>query len=157
MELVLAKRADARRIAVMSRQFVESGLLGWSWNEARVAGHMRDPDSIVLTAWVAASIVGAAVMHFSESSAHLNLLVVEPVHRRTGIGRCLVEWLEASARVAGTFVVSLEVRAANQSARSFYRKLGYRELVHLPRYYQGVEAAVRMSRDLRCCRTQNMI
>ncbi len=62
-----------------------------------------------------------------------------------------MEWLEASARVAGTFVVSLEVRAANLAARSFYRKLGYRELVCLPRYYNGIETAVRMSRDLRCC------
>ncbi|MHB8346386.1 MAG: GNAT family N-acetyltransferase [Acidiferrobacterales bacterium] len=157
MELVLAKRSDAHRIAVMSRQFVESGLPGWSWNEARVAGHVRDPDSIVVTARIAPSVAGAAIMHFAESSAHLNLLVVEPAHRRAGIGRCLVEWLEASARVAGTFVVSLEVRAANQAARNFYRTLGYRELVHIPRYYHGVEAAVRMSRDLRCCRTQDTI
>ncbi len=155
METVLAKPADARRIAVMSRQFVEGGLPGWSWNEARVTRHIRDPDSIVLTTRIAAGIAAAAIMHFSESSAHLSLLVVEPAHRREGIGRRLIEWLESSARVAGTFVVSLEVRAVNQVARSFYRKLGYRELVCLPRYYHGVETAVRMSRDLRCCRMQD--
>ena len=155
MDMVLAKPADARRIAVMSRQFVEGGLPGWSWNEARVTGRIRDPESVVVTARLAADIAGAAIMHFAESSAHLSLLVVAPEHRRCGIGRRLVEWLEASARVAGTFVVSLEVRAANLAARSFYRKLGYRELVCLPRYYNGIETAVRMNRDLRCCRVQD--
>lgn len=152
MKMVLAKTADARRIAVMSRQFVEGGLPGWSWNETRVASHMRDPDSLVLTARSPEDIAGAAIMYFAESSAHLGLLVVAPERRRAGVGRGLVEWLEESARVAGTFVVSLEVRAANQGARNFYRKLGYRELVCLPRYYHGIETAVRMSRDLRCCR-----
>ena len=155
MEITLARPADARRIAIMSREFVEGGLPVWSWDESRVARHLRNRDSLVLIARVETRIVGFAIMHFNESSAHLNLLAVEPFHRRQGIGRRLVEWLESSARVAGTFVVSLEVRATNRAARAFYRKLGYQELVCLPRYYSGREAAVRMSRDLRCVRLQD--
>ncbi len=155
MNMVLANTADACSIAVMSRRFVESGLRGWSWDEARVAACIRDADSLVLTARGPQGIAGAAIMRFAESSAHLGLLVVAPECRRAGVGRGLIEWLEASARVAGTFLVSLEVRATNEGARHFYRKLGYRELVCLPRYYQGVEAAVRMSRDLRNCRMQD--
>ncbi len=139
----------------MSRQFIEDGLPAWSWDEARVAGHIHDRDSLVVTARIAARIAGFAIMHFSESSAHLNLLAVKPYHRRQGVGRSLIEWLEGSARVAGAFVVSLEVRASNRAARAFYRRLGYQELVCLPRYYSGIEAAVRMSRDLRCRRLQD--
>ncbi len=139
----------------MSRQFIEDGLPAWSWDEARVARYIHDRDSLVLTACIAARIAGFAIMHFSESSAHLNLLAVEPCHRRQGIGRGLIEWLEGSARVAGVFIVSLEVRAGNHAARAFYRRLGYQELVCLPRYYSGIEAAVRMSCDLRCRRLQD--
>jgi hypothetical protein len=40
------------------------------------------------------------------------------------------------------------VRAGNQGARLFYERMGYRPLVHLPGYYQGIEAALRMGRDL---------
>ena len=91
-------------------------------------------------------------MYFRDESAHLNLLAVDSVYRHHGIGRHLMEWLEESARVAGTFVISLEVRARNRGARIFYRKLGYSEIVHIPRYYCGREAAIRMTRDLHCGR-----
>ena len=50
--------------------------------------------------------------------------------------------------MAGSFVIYLEVRAGNQVARAFYQALGYRRVAHVPRYYQGVEAAIRMARDL---------
>jgi ribosomal protein S18 acetylase RimI-like enzyme len=50
--------------------------------------------------------------------------------------------------VAGTFTVSLEVRAGNEGAQSFYTRMGYRPLMQLPNYYQGKEAALRMGRDL---------
>jgi hypothetical protein len=42
----------------------------------------------------------------------------------------------------------LEVRAENEGAQLFYQRLGYRALGHLPGYYQGSEAALRMGRDL---------
>jgi ribosomal-protein-alanine N-acetyltransferase len=66
-----------------------------------------------------------------------------------GVGRQLIEWLEKCALVAGIIQVVLEVRAQNEGAQLFYKRLGYRPLVQLPGYYQGVEAAVRMGRDLR--------
>jgi ribosomal-protein-alanine N-acetyltransferase len=65
-----------------------------------------------------------------------------------GIARQLLEWLEKCAVVAGIFSVALEVRADNQAAQLFYERLGYRVIRHLPGYYQGVEAAIRMMRDL---------
>lgn len=150
-ELRLARPADAARIALMSRDLVEHGL-PWSWNGARVAKHVRCPDSVVLTAWVERRLAGFAIMHFRDESAHLHLLAIDSGFQRLGIGCRLIEWLEKSARVAGTFIVSLEVRASNHAARAFYRRLGYTELVCIPGYYSGREAAIRMSRDL-CCRS----
>ena len=40
------------------------------------------------------------------------------------------------------------MRAANEGAQTFYARMGYRPLVQLPGYYQGVEAALRMGHDL---------
>lgn len=149
VELKLAKLDDAKRIGAMSRDLIERGL-PWSWSAARITKHIRCPDSVVLTAWIEGQLVGFAIMHFLDESAHLNLLAVDPCYRRLGIGRRLIEWLEESARVAGTFIVSLEVRVSNRGARGFYRKLAYQEIVDIPGYYCGREAALRMSRDLRC-------
>ena len=61
----------------------------------------------------------------------------------------MVDWLMESARVAGMATVSLELRAGNDSARRFYRALGFDDSAFIPGYYRGREMAVRMIRELR--------
>ena len=116
----------------------------------RVAASIHDSDVNVLVACVRDNIAGFAIMRYRDDDAHLDLLAVAPPYRRAGVGRRLLEWLEKCAVVAGIFSVALEVRAANEGAQVFYQRMGYRTLVHLPGYYQGVEAALRMVRDLSC-------
>jgi ribosomal-protein-alanine N-acetyltransferase len=148
IELKLAKSSDAKCIGSMSRDLIEHGL-PWSWQPARIVQQIRSHETVVLTSRDRQQVIGFAIMRFLEESAHLNLLAVDARYQGLGVGRRLVEWLERSARVAGTFIISLEVRLSNQGARTFYRKLGYTELARIPRYYAGREAAMRMSRDLR--------
>lgn len=150
--LALARPLDAVAIALMSRRLVEGGLPSWSWTARRVARQIHDPESVVLAARRGDELSGFAIMGFGDEAAHLNLLAVEPRFRRNRLGSRLVRWLEQSALVAGTFEVSLEVRAGNKAARQFYRTLGYREADLLPGYYERIEDAVRMTRDLRVVR-----
>lgn len=132
----------------MSLAFVEQGLRP-SWPAARVARHIRHPESVVLIAERGRQFAGFAIMDFGDDTAHLNLLAVAPAERRRRIGERLVAWLEATALTAGTFIVELELRAGNAAARAFYESLGYAEVVRITGYYQGIEDAVRMSRDVR--------
>ena len=143
-----AQLADAALLAAMSQELVEAGLRP-SWGRERIRAHMRHPESVVLRARCGALIAGFAIMRYAEEQAHLNLLAVDPLHRRRGVGRRLVRWLEESALTAGTFIIGLELRSENLGARAFYATLGYQELARIPGYYQGVEAAIRMRRDLR--------
>jgi [ribosomal protein S18]-alanine N-acetyltransferase len=143
-----ARLADAPLLAAMSQQLVETGLAP-SWDTARIRWHVQHPDSMVLTARAPQTLAGFAIMRYLDDRAHLNLLAVAPAHRRRGVARSLLEWLEESARTAGTFVISLELRASNLAALGFYRALGYAERGAVPGYYQGVESAIRMQRDLR--------
>jgi [ribosomal protein S18]-alanine N-acetyltransferase len=114
----------------------------------RVAASIRAADVNVLVACIHENIAGFGIMRYGDEDAHLDLLAVAPPYRRAGVGRQLLEWLEKCAVVAGIFSVALEVRAGNEGAQLFYERLGYRTLVHLPGYYQGIEAALRMGRDL---------
>lgn len=143
-----ARPAQAPLLASMSQQLVETGLKP-AWCAARIRWHIGHPDSMVLTARSAQEIAGFAIMRYLDDTAHLNLLAVTPGHRRRGVARSLLAWLEQSALTAGTFLISLEVRASNEGALRFYRALGYCERGSLPGYYQGVEAAVQMQHDLR--------
>lgn len=131
----------------MSRRLIETGL-PWSWNEQRVIHCMKNRECVVLVARDRRRLAGFAIMEFYDEHAHLSLLAVLPGDQKQGIGRQLVEWLEASARTAGIFVVRLELRATNDAARLFYEKLGYRETGRKKSYYAGREDALRMTHDL---------
>jgi ribosomal-protein-alanine N-acetyltransferase len=146
--LELARIADAPCLAEMSHRFVESGLKP-AWSASRITWHVRHPESIVLTAKAAETIAGFAIMRYADDVAHLNLLAVDPVYRRRGVARRLMTWLEETAFTAGTFIIGLELRATNEEAYAFYSALGYRELGRVQGYYQGVEHAIRMARDVR--------
>jgi ribosomal-protein-alanine N-acetyltransferase len=143
-----ARAGEAGLLAVMARELVESGLRP-SWDATRIAWHIRHPESVVLAARAGSAVAGFAIMRYGDDTAHLNLLAVAPSHRRRGIARRLMRWLEETALTAGTFTIGLELRSDNLAARALYASLGYRELGSVPGYYQGVESAIRMERDLR--------
>lgn len=147
--LELARVRDNQHLAEMSRDLIEWDL-GWSWTPARIRQKILCPNNIVLVARVRNEITGFAIMHVGMEEARLNLLAVSPAHRRKGIGRRLVQWLEESALVAGVSVVYLEVRAGASGAQQFYEQLGYRRVQRIRGYYAGREAALRMARDLWC-------
>jgi [ribosomal protein S18]-alanine N-acetyltransferase len=147
VSLRLARPADATSIAKLSRDLIEYDLR-WRWTPLRVAASIHANNVNVIVAGIGEKIAGFAIMRYRDDDAHLDLLAVAPPYRRAGVGRQLLEWLEKCAVVAGIFRVALEVRTQNEGAQLFYQRLGYRTLGHLPGYYQGSEAALRMGRDL---------
>lgn len=150
-EIRLARTKDATILARMSRDYIEHGL-GWRWRPASIRAKISAPETVVLIAEVALAgkrfIGGFAAMDFGQDKAILSLLAVHPNLRRHGIGGQLLRWLHKSARIAGCFDIELQVRANNVAARGFYKRLGYREVSHLPGYYSGREAAYQMTRNL---------
>jgi ribosomal protein S18 acetylase RimI-like enzyme len=134
-------------IADLSRDLIEYGLR-WRWTPVRVTASIDAPNVNVLVACLHDRMAGFAIMRYGDDDAHLDLLAVASSYRRLGVGRQLLEWLEKCAVVAGIFTVDLEVRASAKGAQLFYERVGYRALAHLPGYYQGIEAGIRMGRDL---------
>jgi ribosomal-protein-alanine N-acetyltransferase len=131
----------------MSRDLIEQGLT-WSWTPARVQHSISGSDSSVVVARRDRRIAAFAIMHFGDDTAHLNLLAVAPDYRRQGLGRQLLDWLTATAIEAGVFRINLELRTQNEPARAFYESLGFDRVGVVQGYYQGREAALRMSRRL---------
>jgi len=146
-QIRLACEADAVSIAQMSRDAIEAGL-GWSWRPARVTAAIRDPATLAIA--VGRPGVNAfCITEFGDQSAHLSLLAVEPSWRRRGLGRALVEWMLASARVAGLESIHVEMRSTNLHARAFYRALRFQDAGIVAGYYRGKESALRMVLRLR--------
>ncbi len=143
----LARAADAPHMARLSRDLIEAGL-GWRWTPLRVRHSLRDRATNGLVATEGPRVVGFALMKYLDERAHLLLLAVAVPSRRSGVGRAMLDWLEKTALVAGIGSIELEVRATNLGARAFYRALGFEEDATVPGYYAGIEAGVRMHRDL---------
>lgn len=146
--LRIARGSDIQPIAVMSRCLIEVGLRGWTWHPTRIARALRSRDTCVLTAEVDGRMAGFAITEFGDTRAHLSLFAVQPAHQRRGIGMAMIEWLIESALTAGIDNFTVEMRANNFAARSFYEALGFRHQQYIGGYYQNIEAAIRMRRDL---------
>jgi len=146
-EIRLAREADARSIACLSRDCIEYGL-GWKWTQHRVLRSIGERSTNVVVCRDPGGLAGFAIMRYGEQEAHLLLLAVDPQRRRRGIGRSLMGWLEKTARIAGVGVIRLEARCANSAAGAFYRKLGYREIARVRGLYNGIEDGSRYAKDL---------
>ena len=102
---------------------------------------IRDPDCVALVARDDNNLVAFALMEYREIHGHLNLLATDPAYRRRGHARQLLQWLLATARVAGLATVGLEVRSDNDGAQAFYQRLGFRIEERKKGYYgQGIDA-----------------
>jgi N-acetylglutamate synthase-like GNAT family acetyltransferase len=96
---------------------------------ARIA-RMRAAGDRVVVAEVDGSVAGLAALHVSPSLEHstpagkLAALVVDEAHRGTGLGRALVDAMEAEARERGCGVFFLTTAEGRADAHAFYERLG---------------------------------
>ena len=140
----LARSRDALAIAELSRSQIENGL-SWRWKPGRVLHHIRAQESTVIVSESGNSLSGFAITSFSETSAHISLLAVNPNARRQGIATSMVRWITQSCQVAGIARISLEVRARNTGAIGCYSALGFQKLGISRGYYEAIEDAQLMA------------
>jgi N-acetylglutamate synthase-like GNAT family acetyltransferase len=78
-------------------------------------------------------VVGLAGIHVSPSLEHdgdaakVSAIVVDEPFRRRGIGRALLDAVEAEARARGCILVFLTTAERRAEAHEFYRQLGWDE------------------------------
>jgi len=96
-----------------------------------ISGLRRHPTTLVLLAFDDATPVGIAVcfVGFSTFAArpliNIHDLAVIPDHRGRGVGRLLLEGVEARARELGCCKLTLEVREDNHRAQRLYQGFGF--------------------------------
>jgi GNAT superfamily N-acetyltransferase len=100
---------------------------GRSWGGAILVAEMGDERAGLLTMFT--SVPEREPDEPSGSYALIADLVVLPEFRRRRIASALVREAEVIARSSGAPVIRLEVMAGNESARSFYERLGWRDRV----------------------------
>ena len=76
---------------------------------------------------------GAVIGFYLVTGSHLDMIFVTPSAQATGVGSALLRHAEQAG------VVSLEVFASNQRARSFYHRNGWQPIRFYKRMYAGEE------------------
>lgn len=84
-----------------------------------------------------AGVVGYGVMSMGAGEVHVLNLCIAAVHRRSGLGRRMLEHLLDRGATAGMQDAFLEVRPSNAAAQRLYRSLGFQQIGVRRGYYQA--------------------
>jgi ribosomal protein S18 acetylase RimI-like enzyme len=97
------------------------------WNDPRkdIRRKLQVRPDFFLVGVLGGRIVATAMAGYEGHRGWLNYVAVAPEHRRLGLGRAIVKEAERLLRAAGCPKINLQVRAANDGAVEFYRRLGY--------------------------------
>jgi ribosomal protein S18 acetylase RimI-like enzyme len=83
-----------------------------------------DPDDLILLD-EGNQLIGSVMVGYEGHRGWVNYLAVHPNHQHQGIGRGLMSEAEKRLDLVGCPKVNLQVRASNQAAVEFYRRIGY--------------------------------
>ena len=117
-----------------------------SWSRPTMRAELMAPHTYYLVAHKEEQILGYAGLSKveSSSSADIQTIAVSDSHRRTGIGRELMQALIEQASKLTAMEVYLEVREDKPAPQKLYEQLGFERIDRRENYYQpdGVAAIV---------------
>jgi ribosomal-protein-alanine acetyltransferase len=110
-----------------------------AFTKQELAYLIADYNTIGLTALVNGEIAGFAMARVNIRRTiifgHILTIDVAPAYRRKGIAQKLLQQIEAILKEKSIKECRLEVRENNTAALNLYRKLGYKKIGKLEKYY----------------------
>ncbi len=88
-------------------------------------------------------VVGYVIADYTSDFGHIVSIAVHPRYRGRGFGKRHMREVEERLLAKRVRVITLEVAVSNTVAINMYKKLGYKQVYLLPRYY-GAEDALLM-------------
>ena len=98
-----------------------------SWNdpEKDIQRKLTVQPELFLVGTIGEMLVASVMAGFDGHRGWVNYLAVAPEHRKSGMGRALMEKVEQELKAIGCPKLNLQVRATNPEAVAFYQRLGY--------------------------------
>lgn len=139
MNLRKARPADAQAIADLANSVIRDTAITFTTEEKTAEGlaaAIRDSDAYFVACDGAAVLGYACYFQFRGGPGYRytmehSIALAEPARGR-GVGRALMEMLEADARARGVHSLFAGVSGENPAGVAFHRAIGYRDIARLP-------------------------
>lgn len=97
------------------------------WNDAKkdIARKLAVQRELFLVGLEGGNVIATAMAGYDGHRGWLNYLAVAPSHRELGHASALLRHIEGLLTAIGCPKINLQVRASNQAALDFYRRIGY--------------------------------
>ncbi|MDO4443090.1 MAG: tRNA (adenosine(37)-N6)-threonylcarbamoyltransferase complex transferase subunit TsaD [Slackia sp.] len=119
-----------------------------AWSAALVADELPRKDRTWWAAYDGDALVGYCGGWIVDGQVQILKIATDPAYRRRGIAAELIALVASDARDLGAAEMTLEVRASNVGAQTFYERMGLNNIGTRPHYYSDREDAVIMSGPL---------
>ena len=98
-----------------------------SWNDPRkdIQRKLTVQPELFLVGTIGENLVASVMAGFDGHRGWVNYLAVAPEHRKSGLGRAMMEKVEQELKAIGCPKLNLQVRTSNHEVLAFYRRLGY--------------------------------
>lgn len=106
------------------------------WSINSISSELANQLSLWVVAMDGERLVGYVGSQSVLGWADMMNIAVDPNYRRLGIGKRLVEELEARLKENKVTCLTLEVRASNEGAIALYDQLGFVSVGRRPNYYR---------------------
>ena len=134
--------SDVEAIATM-----ESAVFSDAWTAKSIEDTDNQPQAFIMTAELDGKVAGYCIVYFVLDEGEIARIAVDNCFRRQGVGRKLLEQVERTCKEKGIIRLMLDVRESNESARAFYKSLGFEvDGVRKNFYEMPKENAVLMSK-----------
>lgn len=149
LEVRRMREADLDAVAV-----IEQALFSKPWSRESLAGAMKMPGNLYLSAFWNGQLAGYCGMWRSFEEGNItNVAVAEPFRRR-GIAAGMLSRLMEMAAKEGVSRFFLEVRAGNEPALRLYEGLGFSRIGIRKNFYEcPAEDAVIMEKNIAAVQT----
>ncbi len=128
-QILLMEEVHVARVAEIAAECFSE-----PWSERAYRSELQNPQAITMVALEDGAVVGFVNAAFAADQVDLNTVAVTAAARKRGIGRALLQALEAWVADFAA-AIFLEVRESNAPAQALYAAMGYTQVGRRPRYY----------------------
>ena len=115
------------------------------WTKSQWEKELTDPKRICLGAIELGTkkLLGLCSAWLVIDELHITFIAVHPIHQRKGIGKFLLSELIKRSKLFQTNLIHLEVKDNNESAKAFYKSMGFKTAGIRSNFYKdGCDALI---------------